>query len=79
VDYAEYPLVVLGKADGKEVTRFTADKDGNYRATLPPGDYLLDLADREKGPGGVQAKPQPFTVLPNQTVRVDITVGTRVR
>jgi hypothetical protein len=42
-NYAEYPLIILGKAGQKEVARFTADQDGNYRVELPPGDYLLDV------------------------------------
>jgi len=43
VDYAEYPLVILSREGQKEIVRVTADKDGNYRVALPPGDYVLDL------------------------------------
>src|SRR5438046_8654467 len=41
--YAEYPLIILSKDGKNEVARVTADKNGNYRAQLPPGDYVLAL------------------------------------
>ena len=75
-NYADYPLVIL--SDGKkEITRVTADQDGNYRVALPQGDYILDVQGRR--PGGVRAKPQPFTIVANQTVRVDMAIDTGVR
>jgi hypothetical protein len=76
-NYSEYPLIVLSKAEQKEVARVTADRDGNYRLSLPPGDYILDVQGR--GRGRVRAKPQPFTVVSNQTVRVDMDMDTGVR
>ena len=77
VDYAEYPLVILSSAGHKEVARVTADKDGNYRVALPPGDYVLDAKGR--APGHVRAKALSFTVVSNQTVRVDMDIDTGVR
>ena len=70
--YAEYPLVVLSQSDKKEIARVTADENGNYRTALPPGTYILDVKDRVAK--HVRAKPQPFTVVSNQTVRVDMNV-----
>jgi hypothetical protein len=75
--YAEYPLIILSKAEQKEIGRVTADRDGNYRLSLPPGDYILDVHGR--GRGRVRAKPQPFTVVSNQTVRADMDMDTGVR
>src|SRR5438046_4386643 len=60
-NYAEYPLTILNKNGQKEVARMTPDQEGNYRVSLPPGDYVLDVQGRR--PGGVRAKPQPFTVV----------------
>ena len=37
--------------------------------TLPPGDYVMDVDRREHG--HVRAKSQAFTIIANQTVRVD--------
>ena len=73
--YAEYPLVVLNQ-DGKgEIARLTADKSGNYRVALPPGAYILQAQERgEERVERIHANPQPFTVIPNQTVRVDMTI-----
>ena len=76
-NYAEYPLIILSKAEQKEIARVTADRDGNYRRSLPPGDYILDIQGR--GRGRVRAKPQPFTVISNQTVRVEMDMDTGVR
>jgi hypothetical protein len=76
-NYADYPLIILSKAGQKEIARITADRDGNYRVALPPGDYILDVQGRGRGRG--RAKPQPFTVSSNQTVRVDMDIDTGVR
>ena len=43
-NYAEYPLIILSRDGKKEIGRVTADRDGNYRVVLPPGDYILDVA-----------------------------------
>jgi hypothetical protein len=76
-NYAEYPLIILSQDGKKEITRVTANAEGNYRVSLPPGDYILDVQGRR--PGGVRAKPQPFKVISNQTVRVDMDIDTGVR
>src|SRR4029077_5993737 len=70
--YAEYPLVVLSQENNKEVARITADGQGNHRVPLPPGNYILDVQDRVRK--RVRTRPQPFTVVSNQTARVDMNV-----
>jgi hypothetical protein len=77
-NYAEYPLIVLSPDGKKEIARVTADGNGNYRLALPPGDYILDVQGRPPK-GHVRAKPQPFTVVSNQTVRVDMGIDTGIR
>jgi len=72
--YSEYPLVILSRDTKKEIARVTADENGNYRVALPPGNYILDIQDRVRKHG--RAHPQPFTVVPNETVRVDMTIIT---
>ena len=70
--YAKYPLIVSSQ-DGKiEIARVTADGNGNYRAALPPGAYILDVEDRVAK--RLRAKSQPFTVVSNQTVHVDMNI-----
>jgi hypothetical protein len=73
-NYADYPLIVLSQDGKKEIARVTADENGNYRAVLPPGDYVLVAQRRART--HVSAKPQPFTVVSNQTVRVDVSIDT---
>jgi len=79
--YEEYPLIVLRKNNGKEVTRVIADTNGNYRIALPPGDYVLDVRRAASGRplGHLRATPQPFTVVLGQTVRVDMDIDTGIR
>ena len=75
--HAEYPLIILSQDGKREIARLTADKSGNYRAALPSGAYILALQERsgeERTAERIQANPQPFTVVPNQTVRVDMTI-----
>ena len=76
-NYADYPLIVLSQSDRKEIALVTADEHGNYRAPLPPGNYVLDIQDRMRR--RVRATPQPFTIAANQTVRVDMAIDTGVR
>jgi len=76
-NYAEYPLIILSQDEKKEIARVTADRNGNYRLALPPGNYVLDVQGRARG--HLRAKPQRFTVVSNQTVHVDMDIDTGVR
>ena len=76
-NYAEYPLIILSQDAKSEIARLTADKSGNYRLALAPGAYILALQERsieERAAERIHANPQPFTVVANQTVRVDMNV-----
>jgi hypothetical protein len=77
-NYVEYPLIILSQDEKKEIARVTADGNGNYHVALPPGDYILDVRGRPPK-GHVRARPQPFTVVSHQTVRVDMDIDTGVR
>jgi hypothetical protein len=76
-NYGEYPLIILTQEGKREIARLTADKSGNYRVALPPGAYILALQERsgeERAAERIHANPQPFTVVSNQTVRVDMRI-----
>ena len=75
--YTEYQLIIFSQDGKKEIARVTADGNGNYRVALPPGAYILDVQDRARK--HVRAKPQQFTVVSNQTVRVDMDIDTGIR
>ena len=77
-NFGDYPLIVLNRDGKQEISRVTADENGNYRVTLPPGDYILDVPGR-RPKGHVRATPQPFTIVSNQTVHVDMNIDTGVR
>jgi len=76
-NYAQYPLIILSQSGKKEIVRIIADGNGNYRTALPPGDYVLDV--KGHGRRHLRARPQRFTIVSNQTVRVDMNVDTGVR
>ena len=76
-NYADYPLVVLSHDKQTEVAHVIADEHGNYRIALAPGDYVLDVQNRRRR--HVRASPQPFTVVANQTVHLDMVIDTGVR
>ena len=75
--YAHYTLIILSQDGNREIARLIADKAGNYRAALAPGAYILAVQERpaeERAAERIQATRQPFTVVSNQTVRVDMTI-----
>jgi len=72
--YAEYPLIILSQKEKKEIARVTAGENGNYRVALPPGNYVLDVQNRVAK--HLRAAPRPFTIVSNQTVRVDMMLWT---
>ena len=76
-NYVDYPLVILSRENKTEAAHVTADEHGNYWIALPPGDYVLDVQNRRRR--HVRATPQPFTIVANQTVRVDMAMDTGVR
>jgi hypothetical protein len=75
--YAEYPLVVRSRDGKQEFARLLTDNNGNYRAELPPGDYLLDVQHGEQK--HLRVRPQMFTIAPGKTVHVDMHIDTGVR
>ena len=75
--YAEYPLIILSQDGKKEIAHVTPDENGRYRVELPAGAYILDVKDRAAK--RIRAKPQPFTVISSQTVRVDMNIFTGFR
>jgi hypothetical protein len=77
-NYADYPLIILSRDGKQEIARVKADENGNYRVTLPVGDYILDVHGRMPK-GHVRGTPQPFTIVSNQTVHVDMNIDTGVR
>jgi hypothetical protein len=77
-NYPEYPLIILSKDGKREIARVTADGNGNYHLSLPPGDYILDVQGRQPR-GHVRANPQPFTVSSNQITRIDMDIDPGIR
>lgn len=75
--YTEYPLVILSQDAKTLVARVIANEQGNFRVALPPGAYILDVQDRVRK--HVRATPQRFSIVANQTTRVDLHMDTGPR
>jgi hypothetical protein len=75
--YAEYPLVVRRANGGEEIEAVVGDREGNYRVSLPAGEYVLDVKDRARR--HVRTKPKRFKVVSGEIVRVDMEIDTGVR
>lgn len=73
-NYADYPLIILSQAERKQIARIAADADGSYRVALPPGNYVLDVEGRVRK--RLRVRAQPFTLVPNKTIHVDMTILT---
>ena len=73
-NYTDYPLIILSQAERKQIARITVDADGNYRTALPPGDYILDVEGRVAR--RLRVRAQPFRVVSNEAVHVDMTIIT---
>ena len=71
-NYADYPLVVLSADRNQQLARVIPDESGHYRTVLPPGNYILDVERRVAK--RLRIRAQPFTITPEQTSHVDLTV-----
>ena len=73
-NYTDYPLIILSQTERKQIARIAVHADGNYRAALPPGDYILDVEGRVAR--RLRVRAQPFRIVSNETVHVDMTITT---
>jgi hypothetical protein len=69
---SKFSLIILSAESKRQIAHLPLAQDGSYRASLPPGDYILDLQDRAAK--HLHARPQPFTVVSNQTIQVDMNI-----
>jgi hypothetical protein len=69
--------VTVFAADGKtEVAQLTPDSQGNFRQSLAPGTYVLDVPRSRMTKANL---PQTITIVSDQTVHVDINIDTGIR
>lgn len=74
-----YPATIIVKTTNGlfEVTRFTADSNGEFRVPLPPGQYLLDPLPGSNG--FPHASPQTVDVQAEQFTEITILYDTGIR
>jgi hypothetical protein len=61
---------------GKSILKFQTDANGDYHVPLAPGDYVMHPESPAVMP---HASDQPFTVMPDQFTKLDITYDSGIR
>jgi len=62
--------------NGKKVTQFQTDVEGNFRVPLAAGEYIL----HPESPAGIPfAADQPFTVLTGQFTHITVSYDSGIR
>lgn len=70
--------VIIYKIDGKtEFARIRIDGNGNYRADLPIGIYIVDI--NHQGMDFSKDLPAEITIVEGQTTTLDINIDTGIR
>ncbi len=70
--------ILVYRADGRtEVTRIQPDENGDYRVSLAPGDYVVDMV--RVGIDRAQGLPAAITIASGVTVTLDIAIDTGIR
>lgn len=73
-------LLIIWSADHKkEIARVTTNGAGNFRIGLPVGAYVLEGPGGGPGPKRLLAVPQPFVIVADQTIRVNMNLELGVR
>lgn len=71
--------LAIDAADGRTpVTTVQLQPDCTYQVALPPGTYVVRLAQRP-GIGGSKDLPKTVTIASGQTTRLDISIDTGIR
>ncbi|HEX5505505.1 MAG TPA: hypothetical protein VFW96_23000 [Thermomicrobiales bacterium] len=71
--------LAIDAADGRTpVTTVRLQPDCTYRVALPPGTYVVRLA-QQPGIGGSKDLPKTVTIASGQTTRLDIAIDTGIR
>jgi hypothetical protein len=70
--------ITVNSLKGRKIVQFQTDKQGNFRVSLAPGDYILH-------PESPQGKPLPFateqqfTVKPGEFTQLTVTYDSGIR
>ena len=75
--YAARQIVVFNESVSVEVVRIQIDSDGNYRAELPAGEYVVDI--NHSGIDSAAGLPATVVIEPGSTVQLDIDIDTGIR
>ncbi len=75
--YASREIVVYGDDGRTEFARLKIDANGNYRAELPVGTYIVDI--NHLGLDTADGLPMEIEITPEGTTRLDIAIDTGIR
>ena len=75
--YASREIVVYRDDGRTEFARLKIDANGNYRAELPVGTYIIDI--NHLGLDTADGLPMEIEITPEGTTRLDIAIDTGIR
>jgi hypothetical protein len=75
--YASREIVVYRNDGRTEFARLKIDANGNYRAELPVGTYVIDI--NHLGVDRADDLPQEIEIIPQGITRLDIAIDTGIR
>ncbi len=75
--YAQYEILIYAEDGRTEVARARINSNGDYRATLGVGTYVVNI-NRQEISHGIDL-PQKVTIVDRQVTRLDIQIDTGIR
>lgn len=71
-------IIIKNKINNEEIKRTSVDKNGSFKISLPPGDYILD-AKNKTGSVFPTSKPIDITVLPDKFTNITVYFDSGIR
>ena len=70
--------ITVNNPEGKKIVQFQTDKQGNFKVSLMPGEYILH-PETPQGKPLPSAAEQQFTVKPGEFTRLTVTYDSGIR
>ena len=70
--------ITVNSPDGRKITQFQTDEQGNFKVPLTPGDYILHPEPPQGAPLPFAAEQQ-FTVKPGEFTHLTVTYDSGIR
>lgn len=75
--YTARQIVIFSSDMRKEIIRATIDAQGNYRCTLPEGEYIIDI--NHLGIDHAAGFPRTITIKAGEVLNIEVDIDTGIR